>query len=998
MIVRSACSSLQQSPAGEDRAIEALAHRTYERRLALDLSIGTTRNGFVLESTEQIAEIEGTAYLMRHETSGARLLFLQNDDENKAFSIAFKTPPADSTGVFHILEHSVLCGSRKFPVKEPFVNLIKSSMQTFLNAMTFSDKTMYPVASTNEQDLLNLMDVYMDAVLHPAIYERPAIFEQEGWHLELSDPDDTLRYNGVVYNEMKGALSDPDSVLYNTLSAALFPDTAYAFESGGDPTAIPELTYEQFLDEHTRHYRLDNSYLVLYGAMDIERMLAFLDEHYLSEAQPDAGDPNPLELQKPVKNLDVVKKMETAPENAAMGLGYVVGTSSDRLRVIATDILADVLMGSNEAPLKKALLKAGIADDIDGYLIDGQLQPAFFILTKGSKPDTANKLLETVEQTVRQLVGEGIDRQRIEASLARAEFILRERDFGTADGVVLAMSAMAGWLYDDAMATDYLQFEDVFAKLRTLASDGYFETLLRELVLENNHMARAVLEPVESLEEDCEEARLAAIRAELNDADIEGILEETKELRRLQEEPDSPEALATLPLLTLDDLSEAPIEPAWELIEDGPLPCLYHEVPTRGIDYVFTYFDMTRLDFEDLPYATLLAMLLGKMDTRDHTAEELDKLVQTHLGSLRFFVDVFASERNPDIIAPKFVIATSSLSENVEHAVDLPCEVRSATMFNDPEKIRDILTQTRIRMEQGFATSGNASALLRCASYVSKASLVREQLSNVDFYRFLKELLTDFDSRIDEVIERLHRVSQRIFASDDTLVSFTGDADDRRRYFELAGTMGLAPAQDKGMLRIPEPLIRNEAFIVSADVCFAAKGYDARLEGVSYEGSWSVAAKALSYDYLWNEVRVKGGAYGAGFRAMRSGLMQFSSYRDPNLDKTIARFDGAADWLSSFDPDEASMRGYIISSVAGLDAPIKPRDMARRQDGDFFCERPKGYREKVRDELLDTTPPKLRAHGDELERVSAHDVRCAFGNRSIIEASKTEYDIIDLLG
>lgn len=962
-----------------------------------DLEIGTNLHGFSVESAEKLEEIDGAAFVMRHASSGARLLFLQNDDENKAFSIAFKTPPADSTGVFHILEHSVLCGSEKFPVKEPFVNLIKSSMQTFLNAMTFADKTMYPVASTNEQDLLNLMDVYMDAVLHPAIYEKRAIFEQEGWHYELDGADEPLKYNGVVYNEMKGALSDPDSVLYNALSAALFPDTAYAHESGGDPTAIPELTYEAFLDEHARHYRLDNSYIVLYGDLDIDRVLAFLDERYLSDTQRFAGAPNPLELQEPVENLGVVKKMETAPENAAMGLGYVIGTAKDRLRMIAADILADALMGSNEAPLKKALLKANIADDVDGYLVDAQLQPAFLILTKGSKPNTVETFRETVEQTVRTLVEQGIDPERIEASLSRAEFILRERDFGGADGVVLAMSAMAGWLYDDAMATDYLRFEDAFVELRKLAPHGYFEALLREIVLENNHRALAVLEPVERLE-DGEEARLSAIKAALGEKDVERIIEEAEELHRLQEEPDSPEALATLPLLTLDDIAEAPAEPAWQLIESTPLPCLYHEAATRGIDYVFTYFDMRRLAFDELPYATLLAMLLGKLDTSEHTAEELDKLVQTHLGSLRFFVDVYASERDPQIVLPKFVISTSSLSENIEYAAALPREVRSHTLFDDAGKIRDILTQARIRMEQNFATSGNSSAMLRCASYVSKTSLVRESLSNVDFYRFLKELLADFDARIGEVIERVSDVAARIFAADGTYVSFTGQAADRNRYFELSDDMGLARAEAPNAFAVPEPRVRNEAFIVPTDVCFAAKGYNARLENVSYEGSWQVAAKALSYDYLWNEVRVKGGAYGAGFRALRSGAMQFSSFRDPNLNETIARFDDAAAWLSAFDAREEEMRGYIISSVAGMDAPVKPRDMARRQDADFFCERPHGYRRETRAQLLATTPEQLRTRGNELSRIMSHDVRCAFGNRSIIEGSKTEYEVIDLLG
>lgn len=963
----------------------------------MELTTGTTLHGFRIETADALEEISGTAYVMRHEKSGARLLYLANEDENKAFSIGFKTPPADSTGVFHILEHSVLCGSKRFPVKEPFVNLIKSSMQTFLNAMTFPDKTIYPVASTNEQDLLNLMDVYMDAVFNPAIYERRTIFEQEGWHYEIDGADEPLRYNGVVYNEMKGALSDPDSILYNSLSSALFPDTAYAFESGGDPASIPELTYESFLDSHARHYRFDNSYIVLYGDMHIERELAFLDERYLSSTQSSAKEPNPLIMQEPVKQLGIVKKMQTAPENACIGTGYVVGTATDRIRVIATDILIDVLMGSNEAPLKKALLKAGIGGDAQGYLVDAQLQPIVILQSKGCEGECIETFLETIDTTVSKLAQEGIDRERIEASLSRAEFMLRERDFGIADGVLLAMNAMAGWLYDDTMATDYLRFESVFTELRTRMDEGYFEQLAREIFLENNHMAQASVEPVEELGEDGETERLTAIKATLDQTAIERIQEEVAHLRELQEAPDSPEALATLPLLTLDDIAEAPVETSWELEDNTPLPCIYHNIPTRGIDYIYTYYSLESIPFEDLPYVTVLAMLLGKLDTAQHTAEELDKLTQTNLGSLRFFSDLYTNDADTSIVTPRFVIATSSLSEDISYAIDLPTEIRDTTRFTDKDAIRDVLTQRRIGMEQYFASSGNSAALSRCASYVSATACGREQMGGVDFYRFLKDTLTNFDNTIDTVITKLEEVSRVIFTADNVLVSFTGPREDHDRFWGIANTMGLIPSQLPKRFSLPEPQVKNEAFIVPADVCFAAKGFDARLEGIPYDGSWQVAGKALSYDYLWNEVRVKGGAYGAGFRAMRTGSMQFYSYRDPNLDETLARFDSAAAWLAAFKPEETEMRGYIISSVAGLDAPSKPREIARRQDGDWFSKRPSDYRKVLREQLLATTSEKLRAHGNELAQVVAHDVRCAFGSRSIIEDSQATYEIVDLL-
>ena len=420
----------------------------------MDRSPNDQLHGFTVLTRELLTEIDGTAYTLFHKKSGAKLLYLQNSDTNKTFSIAFKTPPADDTGVFHILEHSVLCGSDKFPVKEPFVDLLKSSMQTFLNAMTFPDKTMYPVASTNEQDLLNLTDVYLDAVLHPAIYHKRAIFEQEGWHYELEDDLEAaegnsvigdavaateaadssahLALNGVVYNEMKGALSDPNSVLYDELQAALFPDTAYRFESGGMPRAIPDLTYEQFLDEHARHYRLNNSYLTLYGDLDLDRMLTFLDEQYLSpvadeeaardRAQAEQGQkplvPHALRAQAPVVAPDIVRTMATAPENACVGLGYVVGDAAQRTRIVATDILLDALMGSNEAPLKRALLDANLADDIQAFLADSLLQPFVVVQLRGAKPDVAERFRGVFENTLRHIATRGIDPLLIEASLS----------------------------------------------------------------------------------------------------------------------------------------------------------------------------------------------------------------------------------------------------------------------------------------------------------------------------------------------------------------------------------------------------------------------------------------------------------------------------------------------------------------------------------------------------------------------------------------------------
>ena len=1022
-----------------DGACETMGQtlHTHPRKgIGMDLSIDQKLHGFTVRTREELPEIDGTAFVLDHDKSGAKLLYLRNDDANKAFSISFKTPPADDTGVFHILEHSVLCGSDKFPVKEPFVNLLKSSMQTFLNALTFPDKTMYPVASTNDQDLLNLMDVYLDAVLHPAIYRKRAIFEQEGWHYELAgdveadegdavagdavaqteaaDGQARLALNGVVYNEMKGALSDPNSVLYDELQAALFPDTAYRFESGGTPRAIPDLTYEQFLEEHRRHYRLDNSYLTLYGDVDIDVVLEFLDREYLSPVADEQAaatgigaegaplGPHELALQAPVCALGVAKNMATAPENACMGLGYVLGTARERTRMVAADILIDALMGSNEAPLKRALLDAGLADDAQAFLADALLQPFAVIQLKGLKEGAAERFKGVVDDALRRLADGGLDHALVEASLSRAEFVMRERDFGMADGVALSMAALSGWLYDDDLATSYLKYEDDFAFLRRALEEGYFEQLVREAFLENGHMVEVEVRPVAGDEDAFEAERLAAVEAGMGPQDYERVAGEEAALRRLQEEPDSPEALATLPRLSVDDLGEAPEEPAYGLDGGTPVPCLRHRIPTRGIAYAYRYFDLARLSFDELPYATVLAIVLGKLGTAEHTAAEVDTLVQSRLGNLSFFAEVHENPEDRFDLRPVMVVSASSLSENVEDLAALPNEVMLSSDLHDLPKIKDALTQKRVGMEQGFAAAGNSAALARVASYYLPAAVAREQLGGIDFYRFLKDLLDHFDERAEGLAAKLEDVANRIFSDDRLTVSFTGSDEDFERFWEAGGALGRfedreATTPEDVRLDVPAPLPRNEAFVVPTDVVYAATGYDRRLLGLPHSGTWLVASRALSYDYLWNEVRVKGGAYGAGFQATRAGGLRFYSYRDPHLAETVKRFKGAGAWLSAFDPQDGQMDGYVVSTVASLDAPLKPRELARRQDGHFFAHIDEAARLKTRAEAVHARAQDVRSLGAAVTAAAAEDLVCVFGNKDVIAAEGSGLAVIDLL-
>ncbi len=968
-----------------------------------DLEQVAASHGFTAVKSEPISEVEGTVHLMHHAASGARLMFIENDDANKAFSITFKTPAADDTGVFHILEHSVLCGSEKFPVKEPFVNLLKGSMQTFLNAMTFPDKTMYPVASTNEQDLVNLMDVYLDAVFHPDIYRRPVIFQQEGWHRELEGEGEGERLvvNGVVYNEMKGALSEPDSVLYDGLSAALFPDTTYRFESGGTPAAIPTLTYEGFLDNHRRHYRPDNAYIILYGNLDADRFLGFLDERYLAPLAAKERGPleaNPLALQAPVAPAPVSVPMATAPENACAAVGFVIGRAAERERVVAADILMDAIMGANESPLKRALLDAGIADDAIGYVADSVAQPFAVVSLRGARPGAAEKLRAVVEAETRRLAEGGLDRELVRAALSHAEFVMRERNFGYPDGVVLAMSAMAGWLYSDDDPAAYLRFEDVFASLREKVEEGYFEALLRELFLDNDHRACAEVVPTES-DEAAEEAEAAGERegaAALTEDEAASIREAVRALREAQEAPDAPEALAKLPQLSRADIGEAPAEAMWEVGECGPWRLIRHYLPCRGIAYAYRYFAMDGLAFDELPYATVLACVLGKLDTSRHTAAELDTLVQAHLGNLGFAVEVHEDAEDRERLRPMFVMGSSALDEEVPWAAHLAEEVLRETDFSDTERIRDILGQRRIAMEQAFASAGHSAAMARVASYYLPAGVVREALSGVGFYRFLKELLASFDERACELSAKLAELSRRLFTDGGCTLSFGGDEAALAAFREASSPFGGAAADP--VLTVPAPEDGHEAFVVASDVTYTACGWDRRLLGEPYGGAWLLASRILSYDFLWTEVRVKGGAYGAGFQTTRSGSSRFYSYRDPRIDETVERFRTAGDWLAGvFSPTESEMDGYVVSTVASLDAPAKARELLRRQDGLYFSGATLADRARVREEVRAARTEDVRALAPSVDAIAGAGCVCAFGNGEVIRASGEDFNVVDLL-
>ena len=899
--------------------------------------------------------------------------------------------------------------------------------------MTYPDKTIYPVATTNEQDLYNLMDVYLDAVFNPAIYTKPTIFEQEGWHYELDLPkgvedeggessaslrEGTLRYNGVVFNEMKGALSDPMSVLDDAVNAALYPDTAYAHESGGDPRTIPALTYEQFLDTHARHYNPSNSYITLYGDLDVDRTLAFLDERYLSQpsaasrrmdAAVAAGEdpstlaPNPLGVQAPVACEYKRVEMATTPENAMVGLGLVLGSALDRKRTVAADILFEALLGSNEAPVKKAILAAGLGGNLVSYTAAECLQPYELIMLQNAQPDVARELRRVFQNACRDLCERGIPRERLEAIISSNEYVLRQRDHGIADGVAIACDALSTWLYDDDAATLALKYGPVYEELRGELDGRYFEDLLRELVLQNDHMALVELVPVDASagSEGAEAAELAAKRDAMTDAELADVVERTAALRAAQEAEDTPEAKATLPRLRVSDIGEARPEPPLVVDTTAPIPCLRHGIPTNRLAYAMQYFDLSCVAFEDLPYVTLLCRLLKQLPTSEHSAEELDNLLAGKLGFLSFTTEVM-TQPDVDGVRPYLLVSAGALSEKIDALASLPREVWSSTLLldADADRVRDVLTQIRIGLEQGFINNGHSAALGRAMSYSSPSAVVREQLSGVDFYLFLRDLLEHFDERLDDLRAKLAALADRIFVADGCMASFTGSDEDFDAYWDAAGDLGLGAGNDaaSGTLVVPEPRDRHEAFVIPSDICFAARACDPRRLGLDVTGAWAVAANALSYDYLWNEIRVKGGAYGCGFRAAGERQAAFYTYRDPAIDPSIERVARAGAWLGSFEPDEAAFEGFIVSCVSGMDAPVKPYALTKRRNTTYLAGLNPHAREERRAQMLAATPGELRSLGADVTRIAAESPTCVFGGRDVIAKSNANFNVVDLLG
>ena len=950
---------------------------------------------------EELKGIQSKGYLMRHKKSGARVLLIENDDENKVFSIGFRTPPSDSTGVPHIMEHSVLCGSKNFPAKDPFVELVKGSLNTFLNAMTYPDKTVYPVASCNDKDFQNLMHVYMDAVLYPNIYEHEETFRQEGWSYKLDSADDKLSYNGVVYNEMKGAFSSPEGVLDRVVLNTLFPDTSYANESGGDPEVIPELTYEQFLDFHRTYYHPSNSYIYLYGDMDMEEKLCWLDREYLCHYEKKVVD-SEIHLQEAfskMKELEMpysIASDESEDENTYLSYNKVIGTSLDRELYLAFEILDYALLSAPGAPLKTALTDAGIGQDIMGSYDNGIYQPIFSVIAKNADADQKDKFIEVIENVLTDIVKNGMDQKALEAGINYHEFRYREADFGNyPKGLMYGLQIMDSWLYDDDKPFIHIEALDTFAFLKKQVGTRYYEDLIQKYLLDNTHGAIVIVKPEKgrTARMDAElDAKLQEYKASLGDEEIREMVSRTKKLEEYQSEPESEEALERIPVLNREDISRE-IDPIFnEEMNLAGVPVVFHEIETNGIGYVDVMFDLSGVSAEELPYVGILQSVLGIIDTENYGYGELFNEINMHTGGIGTSLELYNDVTNirEKIFKATFEIKGKALYPKLEKTFEMMGEILTASKLNDTKRIKEILAMTKSRLSMKFQSSGHTTAALRALSYASPSAKFKDMTNGIDFYQKIVDLSEHFEEEKESITATLINLTKKLFRPDNMMISYTASKEGMDGLEKM-----IANLSERLYKEVPEetPCIihcekKNEGFKTASKVQYVARTGNFIDNGAAYTGALQILKVILSYDYLWQNIRVKGGAYGCMSNFNRIGEGYFVSYRDPNLKRTIEVYEGIVDYLKNFTVSDRDMTKYIIGTISNIDQPMTPATKGERSMNLYMNKVSADMIREERSQILDATQDDIRALYRVVEAVLKADQLCVVGSEDKIEENK----------
>ena len=956
----------------------------------------------------RVEDVQSDGFILRHKKSGARIAVLSNNDDNKVFYIGFRTPPEDETGVPHIIEHTTLCGSKKFPVKDPFIELAKGSLNTFLNAMTYPDKTVYPVASCNDQDFKNLMDVYLDAVFNPNITKYEEIFKQEGWHYELTGRDDELKINGVVYNEMKGAYSSPDEVLSSQIYRSLFPDNTYSKDSGGNPEYIPKLTYEAYLDFYHKYYHPSNSYIYLYGDMDVVERLVWLDKEYLSlyDYKKVNSEINKQPAFDEIKNVEAQYSitMDDSQENKTyLSYNRVVGDTLDEMLYQAFDVLDYALVSSPGAPVKQALIDAGIGDDVYGSYDAGILQPVFSFVAKNANASQADEFESIIENTLKEVVKTGINKEALLAGINSSEFKFREADFGQfPKGLLFGLNCLDSWLFDDMKPFIHLECLGTFAKLRKAVDTDYFEKLIQEYLLDNTHGSSVTVKPKRGLGNEREEAlakELSDYKASLSDEEIKKLIEDTEHLKKYQEEPSSDEDLRKLPMLTRADMKKNAMP--FSNIEDELLDVkvVRHDIESNGIDYISFLFDAGDFAQSELGYLGFFTNALGLVSTERYSYTDLANATNIYTGGISTGTASHPDIKDRNNFVFKFEVKLKVLEKNLDKALELMEQMLLSSDFTDTKRLGELVAQIKARLQANLSSSGHLVAAMRSMSSFSRYALYQDELKGVAFYRSICCIEKELSESPKSVSDKLAAIAKKLFARNRMLISFTGNNEaygNAKPSLEkvIAGFNKMSAVGNQAEVHFNTA---KEAFIDASQIQYVAKTGDFICEGYEYTGALRLLRIILSYDYLWINVRVKGGAYGCMNTFLRSGESYFVSYRDPNLSDTLDVYDRIPEYIKSFSPDERDMTKYIIGTFSALDTPMNPEAKGSRSLSAYLEGITYEQIQKERNEILNAQPEDIRRLADLVEAVLKKDSICVIGNENMIKESAGLFENVEKL-
>lgn len=956
----------------------------------------------------RVEDVQSDGFILRHKKSGARIAILSNNDDNKVFYIGFRTPPEDETGVPHIIEHTTLCGSKKFPVKDPFIELAKGSLNTFLNAMTYPDKTVYPVASCNDQDFKNLMDVYLDAVFNPNITKYEEIFKQEGWHYELTGKDDELKINGVVYNEMKGAYSSPDEVLSSQIYRSLFPDNTYSKDSGGNPEYIPKLTYEAYLDFYHKYYHPSNSYIYLYGDMDVVERLEWLDKEYLSlyDYKKVNSEINKQPAFDEIKNVEAQYSitMDDSQENKTyLSYNRVVGDTLDEMLYQAFDVLDYALVSSPGAPVKQALIDAGIGDDVYGSYDAGILQPVFSFVAKNANASQADEFESIIENTLKEVVKTGINKEALLAGINSSEFKFREADFGQfPKGLLFGLNCLDSWLFDDMKPFIHLECLGTFAKLRKAVDTDYFEKLIQEYLLDNTHGSSVTVKPKRGLGNEREEAlanELSDYKASLSDEEIKKLIEDTEHLKKYQEEPSSDEDLRKLPMLTRADMKKNAMP--FSNIEDELLDVkvVRHDIESNGIDYISFLFDAGDFAQSELGYLGFFTNALGLVSTEKYSYTDLANATNIYTGGISTGTASHPDIKDRNNFVFKFEVKLKVLEKNLDKALELMEQMLLSSDFTDTKRLGELVAQIKARLQANLSSSGHLVAAMRSMSSFSRYALYQDELKGIAFYRSICRIEKELSESPKSVSDKLAAIAKKLFARNRMLISFTGNNEaygNAKPSLEkvIAGFDKMSAVGNQAEVHFNTA---KEAFIDASQIQYVAKTGDFICEGYEYTGALRLLRIILSYDYLWINVRVKGGAYGCMNTFLRSGESYFVSYRDPNLSDTLDVYDRIPEYIKSFSPDERDMTKYIIGTFSALDTPMNPEAKGSRSLSAYLEGITYEQIQKERNEILNAQPEDIRRLADLVEAVLKKDSICVIGNEDMIKESAGLFENVEKL-